>query len=244
MTSRIQLHLAARGGQSAAVAGRLDALTDRLIRSVALKDAGPARAVGLVHTPNDPFPPGYPGMRPFDAMLELELLDSAAESAPLLEAVAGLGDSLDELVHLDLSCALVGVPHTIMPIEGGRPRPARYMYVMRRKAGTTHAQYVDYYFHHHKRFGFRAPRHQGYVQFHVDGSASEAAARAVGFGLFRVDSISEFHLESLAAWLAVMAVNDDQEAVTADSIADEELFMDRANSVAYVCDTVVVKSAA
>jgi hypothetical protein len=57
----------------------------------------------------------------------------------------------------------------------------------------------------------------------------------------QIESVSEFHLESLAAWLAVMAVNDDQEAVTAESIAEAELFMDRANSVAYVCDVVVVK---
>ena len=149
MPQRIQLHLAVRGGQRAAVGDRLDALTDRLLQAAALRGAGPARAVGLVHR--------------------------------------------------DLSCAIAGEPRTIMPLEGGRPRPSRYMYVMRRKAGTTHAQYIDYYFHHHKRFGFRAPRHQGYVEFHVDGSASEAAARAVGFGLFRVDSVSEFHLESLAA---------------------------------------------
>lgn len=108
-------------------------------------------------TSNDPFPAGYPGMRPFDAMLEL--LDGAADSAPHDHA------------------------------DRGRP------------------------------------------------------AQAVGFGVFRVDSVSEFHLESLADWLAVMAVNDDQEAVTVQSIADEELFMDRANSVAYVCDTVVVNDA-
>lgn len=243
MARRIQLHLVARGDRFVAVAERLDAWTDRLIASSALRGAGPARAIGLAHTPDDVFPAGYPGMRAFDAMLELELRDASAEVAPLVEAVAGIGAELDALVHVDLSCAIAGEPRTIMPLEGGDPRPARYMYLMRRKAGTTHAGYVDYYFHHHKRFGFRAPHHQGYVQFHVDPTASEAAARSAGFGVHRIDSVSEFHLESLAAWLAVMAVNPDQEAVTVDSIADEELFMDRSASVAYVCDTVVVKGA-
>jgi EthD domain len=243
MPQRIQLHLAVRGGLSKAVAGRLDGVTDQLLGSSALRGTGPALAVALVHTPNDPFPAGYPGMRPFDAMVELELRDVSAESPPLIEAVAGLGGELDDLVQCDLSCALVGEPHSIMPTADGGPQPTRYMYVMRRKAGTTHAQYIDYYFNHHKRFGFRAPRHGGYTQFHVDALASQTAARAAGFGLHRVDSVSEFHLESLAAWFAVMAVNADQEAVTVESIADEELFMDRAHSVAYVCDTVAVKGA-
>lgn len=241
MPRRIQLHLAARGGCEGELPKRLDALGDQLLDAKALRGAGRARAVGLVHAPDDFFPAGYPGMRASDAMLELELLDEAAEMSPLIEAVRGIGDALEELVQRDLSLAIAGIPHPIMPITSGRLMPSRYQYLMRRRAGTTHAQYIDYYFHHHKRFGFRAPRHDGYTQFHVDVDASAAAAAAVGFGLHRVDSVSEFHLESLAAWRAAMEANADQEAVTRDSIADEELFMDRRNSVAWVGDTLFVK---
>ena len=111
----------------------------------------------------------------------------------------------------------------------------RYLYLMRRKAGTDTDAYVDYYFHHHSRFGFVTPGIAGYTQFHVDGTASSAAARELGFGTHAVDSVSELHFHGLDAFFAGVADG----RLGAEALADEELFVDRDNSVSFCTRTVL-----
>jgi hypothetical protein len=208
--------LAGRGGAGEALADAVVAEAQR-----AVETAGVA-AVVMRQVADDPFGLAVPGMRAFDATIELRSDDDAAIRA----ALGGLDERLGALVHADLSAALAGVDNVEIPCA---PTPVRYQYVMRRKIGTTHEQYLDHYVNNHARFGHVTPGIEGYTQFHVDASSSAAAAAAAGVGVWRADSVSELHLASVETFLtALMASNP-----AADAGVDEERFVDRGNSVMF-----------
>ena len=218
---RLQLLLASRAGCREALAARL--------RQAAAEVQGPDRVLALVELADDPFPAANPLCRPYEAVLELERNEGGAADS-LVAHARPVMTALHELVHADLSGALVGVPHHIIPCD---PSPQRYLYLMRRKAGTTHEQYLDYYFHHHSRFGPRTPGILGYTQFHCDLEASAAAAHELGAGVHAVDSVSELHFDGLGAFFAGTADG----RLGAEATADEERFVDRANSVSFCTTT-------
>jgi EthD domain len=184
--------------------------------------------IALVEMADDPFPPANPRARPFEAVLELQ----APGEAPLVRWAAPAVDALRDLVHPDLSAAIVGEPQEIIPCS---PAPLRYLYTMRRKAGTTHAEYLDYYLHHHARFGPRTPGIVGYTQFHCDPAVSAAAAAELGLGIHAIDSVSELHFEALDEFFTGVADG----RLGAEAAADEERFVDRANSVSFCTVTHV-----
>jgi hypothetical protein len=225
---RVQLLFAARGGCRSELVDVASAVADDAVRS--LRDD--ARVILLAQLDDDPFPLANPLCRPFDAVLELQAA-SAVGVDRLGEAVGGVGGRLADVIHADLSGVLVGAPQEIIPCE---PTPLRYLYLMRRKAHTTRASYLDYYFHQHSRFGFATPNIAGYTQFHVDPVVSETVARRLGLGSTLVDSVSELHLESLEGFFA--GISDGR--LGAEAAADEELFVDRDNSVSFCTTTRVV----
>jgi hypothetical protein len=210
------LLLAARGGAGDALA---DAVTAEAKR--AASTAG-IRAVAMRQVADDPFGSAVPGMRVFDATIELRGEDDAV----IRGVLGGLHERLDEVIHADLSAVLAGVDNVEIACE---PTPVRYQYVMRRKIGTTHDQYLDHYVKRHARFGHVTPGIEGYTQFHVDASLSAAAAAAAGFGVWRADSVSELHLASVETFLAGLATSNPGD----DAGEDEERFVDRANSVMF-----------
>jgi len=221
---RLQVLLAARGGCHAELGTRLvDAARQ------AAEAAPQARVIALVEMADDPFPAANPLCRPFEAVLELQAPGTSAlvpHAAPVLGAVR-------DLVHLDLSGAIVGEPQEIIPCD---PAPLRYLYAMRRKAGTTHAEYIEYYFRHHSRFGHRTPGIVGYTQFHCDPDLSARAAADLGVGQHAVDSVSELHFDGLEAFFAGTADG----RLGEEAGQDEARFVDRANSVSFCTLTHVV----
>ena len=108
--------------------------------------------------------------------------------------------------------------------------PIRYQYLMRRNASFSHQSYLKRYRDVHSRFGIETPGISGYTQFHVDPEASRRVAGSAGFGVWAVDSVSELHLESVETFLAEVS----QSAIGAEAMADEEVFVDRANSYDFV----------
>jgi len=225
---RVQALLASRGGCRSELAEAAAVIATDAARSL-----GPdARVIVLTEIDDDPFPQANPRCRPFDVVLELQAAAPVGLDA-LLGSIDGIGPRLTEMVHLDLSGMLVGAPQSIIPCE---PTALRYFYFMRRKAHTTRESYLDYYFHHHSRFGFATPNIAGYTQFHVDPHASSAAAARLGLGSTVVDSVSELHLTSLEEFFG--GIGDGR--LGADAGADEELFVDRANSVSICTITQVV----
>jgi len=221
---RVQVLLAARGG----CRGELPAALAGVAVEAALTLGAEGRVIVLTEIDEDPFPRANPLCRPFDAVLELQT-DARIGLDALVGSVDGIGCGLADVVHVDLSGVIVGAPQSITPCE---PTPLRYLYFMRRRAHTTRDEYLDYYFHHHSRFGFATPNIAGYSQFHVDPDASAVAAARLGLGSTVVDSVSELHLDSLESFFA--GIGDGR--LGEEAAADEALFVDRDNSVS-ICTT-------
>lgn len=219
---KLLLLLAGRGDAGDALTAAVVAEADRL------RTQGATAACAMRQIPDDPFGLAVPGMRPFDASIDARFADATSAAG----AVAGLAERLGDLVHVDLSGAFFGVDHEIIPCE---PTPLRYQYLMRRKIGTTHDAYLDYYFHRHSRFGHRTPGIEGYVQFHIDAAESQRCAAAAGVGLWAADSVSELHAADLATMLAGFGVDPN---LAVEAAEDEARFVDRANSVMFISDIV------
>jgi hypothetical protein len=222
---RVQLLLAARGGCTDALFARLDEEGRRA------KQAVPgARVIGLAQLADDQFPLANPLCRPYEAVLELQT-PAADDGDALVAALDGAPERLADMIHRDLSGVLVGVPHEIIPTA---PTAVRYLYLMRRKATHSRAQYFDYYFNNHSRFGHRTPGIAGYTQFHVDDERSRRAAARLGVGMWGADSVSELHLRSVAEFFAGLATAP---TLGDEAGEDEERFVDRTNSKSFTTET-------
>jgi hypothetical protein len=227
---KLVVQVAARAG----VGAKLEAgLRDAAAWLRARLGAGGSAAL-LLRVPDDPFASANPGMRGFDATLELR--SASPDPAPrLIAGVEGLGERIAGIAHVDLSAALVGVDHRIVPCASD---PVRYQYAMRRRADLTHAQYSDYYLRVHSEFGRRQTGILGYTQFHVDPEPSRRAAAAAGVGIWAFDSIAELHLDAVHSFID--AISRMPEAERNAPMLDEENFVDRANSVSFVTRRVAI----
>lgn len=227
-TVRVQVALAARGGCRGEVVDAAMVAARRLADSLADR----ARVMVLAQIEDDPFPATNPLCRPFDVVLEVQA-DSSVGVGTLVRPMSGLGDELVEIVHRDLCAVAAGSVQSLIACE---PTPLRYLYVMRRRAHTTHDEYIDYYFHRHSRFGPATPNIEGYTQFHIDAATSSLAASVVGLPVSEADSVSELLMESLEAFFA--GIGDGR--LGGEAAADEAKFVDRDNSVSFCTRSTVV----
>jgi hypothetical protein len=208
------IHLVPRAGSGEAFEARVREQVH------ALREGPDARGleINLMLRPkDDPF-----GKRTaFQAAIELR--GDHATAASLSARLAGLGRNLAEVTHLDLSTLLLGEDVVIIASE---KTPVRYQYLMRRNTSFDHAGYLLRYREIHAQFGIETPGILGYVQFHVDPEASRRGAAQAGMGVWGVDSVSELHLASLETFLGEIS----KSSIGPAAIADEEVFVDRANS--------------
>lgn len=219
------IFLAARDGQKETLAGRIGALTKQVLESLPGSDR---RATGMVSRDND-FLRSSPGpVRAYDATIEVE---TDAGGSALVDAVTGLGEQVADVVHGDLSALLVGRNLVFVECE---PQPIRFQYLMRRRADFTHEVYLKRYEEIHSQFGVKQGGVRGYVQFHVDLDLSREAAQNAGFGIWSIDNVSELHIASLEEFAQAAGLTDAQAV-----LADEEIFVDRPNSVMFTSDEVV-----
>lgn len=166
----------------------------------------------------------------FDASLELLANDDI--KADLLRAV--LSENLDTLsddVHLDLSAAMLGDNKIFVESQ---PTPIRFQYCMRRRSDFSNARYRQYYEQEHAKFGIGMHGIQGYVQFHNDMDAGQSLAKACGFGVHSIDSVSELHIADMDTFFTGMAKGID----AGNPGEDEDLFVDRRRSVMWVSDEI------
>lgn len=230
MKSKALIFFAARDGEVASLTGRLTDLTRRLFDRLAGAE-GSATAMVSRKREEDPLRFSGAPVRAYDATIDLRL--AGRNSADdLVAVVAGLGKWIDESVHVDLSATLIGEDHVFV---AGGPAPIRYQYLMRRRSDFTHAAYLERYAEVHSQFGMKTRGISSYVQFHVDPELSRKAAANAGFGIWAIDSVSELHLESMDEFLAAVASS----TIAEESVADEELFVDRPNSVMFTSDELI-----
>lgn len=224
--NKLMILAAAREGATELVP-RLEAEAARLARSLA---GGGVRFGVLRRIADDPFAQQYRLPRAFEAVLELAA-DSGAPPAPFGELVAGLGERLDDVLHTDLSGALVG---TLRRVVGAGEGPVRFLYLMRHRIGSTHARFAEHWGGPHAEFGRRTPGILGYEQLHVDPKTSREATLAAGLGVWRVDGVAELHMRTLGEFFDAAVGSEVGNA----AIEDEKSFVDGANSVGFACEVV------
>jgi hypothetical protein len=231
---KVQLMLAARGGKLDTLAARLADEAQRCADSLPL-EIGVAT---LLRLPHDPFSSFQPPMRVFDGVLELAA-PKPGSAGPvieaLLEVLTGLGRRLQDCIHTDLCGAFAGDENRVVPPE---TTPYRYLYLMRRKADTTHAQYLRHYTEVHADFGRTTPATRGYEQLHLDEETSRHTARVTGLGQWQADSVSQLFLPSVDEFLRAMATSP----VAREGPADEENFVDRPNSIGFCASVQTLRA--
>lgn len=166
----------------------------------------------------------------FDASIELEI-DAQDVDDQLVSVVRDLADALEACIHGDLSALQIGTDKTFMACD---PAPIRLQYCMRRRHDFSHAAYLKRYEEDHARFGLATRGIVGYRQFHIDQTASHRACAAAGFGVSRVDSVSELHISSLDSFFAAMPEN-----AKIGAREDEEAFVDGASSIMWSSDAIL-----
>jgi hypothetical protein len=208
------VHLAARAGATTGLADALRTLATEL-RSQPTADA--VSIATLQRLADDPLGPQteYQGT--------LEVSGEAASAADLTELLAELGGRVAGVADPARSTMLLGEDVVFMASDRA---PLRYQYLMRRRADFDHAAYLARYRDIHAEFGLRTPGILGYTQFHVDLEASRAAAERAGLGVWEIDSVSQLELASVEEFFAAVS----KSSVPAEARADEERFVDRANS--------------
>ncbi len=181
-------------------------------------------ATVLVAETQDPVTSLY-RMRGYEVVLALRA-PSATAASGMASAVGELASRVDAAIHRDLSAALVAEENRVVPeVSPG----SRYMALMRRKAGTTHEEYVDYYRTKHARFGIECPGALGYHQNYVIPDLSQQASVACGFGVFSVDSVTEIFISSAQAFNEATEKNPIRE----EAAIDEVRFIDRGSMVGF-----------
>jgi hypothetical protein len=208
------VHLAPRAGATTGLSDALRTLATEL-RSQPAADA--VSISTLQRLADDPLGPQteYHGT--------LEVSGEAASAADLTELLAGLGDHVTDVADPARSTLLLGEDLVFVASDHA---PLRYQYLMRRRADFDHAAYLARYRDIHAEFGLRTPGILGYSQFHVDQSASRAAAERAGLGVWEIDSVSQLDIASVEEFFAAVS----KSSVPAEARADEERFVDRANS--------------
>ncbi|MAG29649.1 MAG: hypothetical protein CL908_02000 [Deltaproteobacteria bacterium] len=212
---RLLTHLAARKGAEADFDAALQAEVS------AMRAAAPASLEeinSMLRLEDDIFG----ACSPYRGTIEIQA--GAASQEEILSLIWGLADRFGDLIHADISTALLG--RDVVFIEPKRT-PVRYQYLMRRNANFTHESYLERYESIHSQFGLVTPGIEGYVQLHLDHEGSKAAADAAGVGVWQVDSVSELYMESLETFMeAIGSLEND-----AGAVADEEIFVDRPRSL-------------
>lgn len=216
--------LAARGG---AVDALVEAVRGQAKRVAdALPDGASVQVLRRID--DDPLARFQPPVRPFEVALEVVVGDPADEGdgcERALAALEGLGAALQEHLHPDLSQVAAGSVDSVSP--PAPHTPYRYLYLMRRKLGTTHAQYLDHYVNVHAEFGRRTPAITGYEQFHLDEATSRAMGQQAGLVGCLADSVSELSIPDVDAFMQGVATSP----VSAEGPRDEINFVDRGNSI-------------
>jgi len=212
--------------------GKTDEILERLTREAAraAEASSDVEARVLKAEEDDPLAALIHHMRPYEAVLELRsaVPDAASLLVPMLE---GLGSRLGEGIHADLSGVVFAEENQVVPAPEGDDR---YMALMRRKAGATHDQYIDYYAKKHVRLGKKCPGTTGYHQNYVDGIVSKRAADACGFGIWDLDSVTELFFRSVEEFDRATS----EGSIREESAVDEAHFVDGPTMVGF-CAAIV-----
>jgi len=158
--------------------------------------------------------------------------------APCGQPLASLRAQLDAALSPVLAAADTSRSHLAAgyhrEFQSAGARPVRYHHLMYRLAHFTRADYLDYYVHHHARFGTVTPL-SDYFQNYLDLEASRDLAKQFAMRPLEADSISELRFNSAEAYMSSDIIRDVGPAAT----ADEERFVDRARGQGFSMEVLL-----
>ncbi|MCB1674724.1 MAG: EthD domain-containing protein [Halioglobus sp.] len=158
---------------------------------------------------------------------------AAPQGLPLLPLHSDLHNALEALCDLldaRQSRVLCGYHRVFRQTA---PRALRYHYLMYRRKNFSRADYLDYYAHHHYRFGMETPG-VDYYQTYVCPESCAALAKLLGLEAIAADSVSELHFDDIDAFLASGVM----EELGPRAVADEERFVDRGRSTSFTMTVI------
>ncbi len=128
----------------------------------------------------------------FDAAVELSV-PAAQPLSALIGPLEEVRDSAGHAVDAARSAAVAGTD--VVKLEG--TGSTRLIYGMRRKGGTSHAEFSRYWNKRYTTVARFTPGLVGYRQLHADPGESQRAAGAAGVALHDVDGIALLWYRSL-----------------------------------------------
>ena len=190
-----------------------------------------AAAVDSLHTPARRWKLQMPGLVNAGrcvAVLEYVQAPPAQAVGAAERDLAHIGDVVDR----GDSFALSG--DRLIFAGGAVVGPIRYWYCMRRREDFSHDDFLVRYSDVHSQFGLQTTGIEGYTQWHADLEASAAAGERLGLGTCPYDSISVLEIADLDTFFTAAMSTD----VGERAMADEEMFVDRANSHDHILSLV------
>jgi hypothetical protein len=137
----------------------------------------------------------------FDAAVELTL--PGRRCLPrLMDCLEEIRQCAGEVIDSSRSAAVAGTDVVIVEGEG----PVRLIYGMRRKPGTSHAEFCRYWEKRHTAVTRITPGVAGFRQLHGDPEVSRRAAEAAGVGLHDVDGVALHWYRSVHEFASVVAL--------------------------------------
>lgn len=164
------------------------------------------------------------------AVLELQASEGTARQA-LTDAVAGSIRRLGHVVEPQLSAAVAGVEHVIVPGD----QPIVLAFALRRLSELTDVRFHDYWLHEHAKLGRKVPGSQGYRQVHTDPAWTKAVVAATGVVVGDFDGVAIAYYEDVERFVGILS----NPAIIEPLLADERRFIDHARSVLVLGTTPV-----
>jgi hypothetical protein len=137
----------------------------------------------------------------FDAAVELTL-PGRGRLPSLVGCLEEIRQCAGDAIDRSRSAAVAGTDVVILEGEG----PVRLIYGMRRKSGTSHAEFCRYWEKRHTSVTRITPGVAGYRQLHADPDASKRAAEAAGVGLHDIDGVALHWYPSVHDFASVVAL--------------------------------------
>lgn len=157
-----------------------------------------------------------------DALIELFSAERSVTDAaiPLLQKALKTAGSV---VDCSRSVVIAGIEHVLLPGWG----ELQLVFALRRKRTLTRQAFHDYWLHQHVHFALdQADNGLLYRQHHTDSDWSESVASRLGYSIDDFDGCAEVYYQTVEE----IAERFSRPDISRDAFADEQTFIDHANS--------------
>jgi hypothetical protein len=169
-------------------------------------------------------------LRPIDAVVEVSVPDRTG-FVDLASALQGLVPDLGNALDIDASFVVAGPCHLLADQSG----PVMLGSTGKRRPGVSHADFSEWWLHHHGPMSIELVPSLGYQQTHVDPEASAVVADACGLDTRENDLGETAYFPTVDAFIGPLSDPDIGKML----FDDEAQFVDHSSIVATMARRVV-----